>query len=239
MKQEKASLISLDNALDDLYVYDRLKVGQHSLLHGLIRIFNRLKYPEYTIISNTELQRKCGIESNHFQRVRESLLKFLIDPNDQESWIVKYQAGDNQSAGKYTFNYSYLNLTTTLPQVYHEFTNTLPQDIPQVYHEFTNTDPKVPKNVNDHRKNRLDQKDKTKKDQTKPDTRVDNLTKDEGEIPKNVFQLVGFSYKGINKEQMQYIVKWYQEGRSDQIVKFYGQAVMDAIEVWRKNDGHQ
>lgn len=237
MKQEKVSLISLDNALDDRYVYDRLKVGQHSLLHALIRIFNRLKYPEFATISNTELQRKCGIESNHFQRVRESLLKFLIDPNDPNSWIVSYEGGEKQSSGKYMFNLPYLNITTTLPEDYHDSTTPLPPQLPQVYHEITNVIPKVPKNVNDHIKNRSDQKDQTKKNQTKPDAGVDSLTKEENEIVEKDFRLVGFSYKGINKEQIVYIAKWYQEGKVGEIVKYYGQKVMDAIEEWRKSDG--
>ena len=232
----RVTLISLDNSLDNLYVYDRIKVGQHALLHALIRVFNRLNYPATATVSNTELQRKSGIESNHFLRIRESLTKFLIDPNDPESWVVSYQTGEKQSAGQYTFNYSYLNLTTTLPQVYHKSTTTLPQDTPQVYHDFTNGHPKVPKNVNDHRKNRSDQKDQTKKDQTRPDALSQNLSKIENIDYEKV--LVGFSYKGISEGELKYIKEYYAQNKLDLIKRIWGDKVIEALSAWEKENGY-
>jgi hypothetical protein len=225
------NLIYLFRGFYHLRIASDLSCQSISLFHAILYRTNELGFPERVKITNGELCESSGICKNTLMKCRRTLQEYRYDGQ----WLLKYQEGTTHQCGFYSINYDLLTIS-----FYNELI---------VNQKATNSQPKgnrkstngaiLVDNLNQnqsHSNTILDHTNQTIKNQTRPDPLSEQLTKVEGEISQNDFRLVGFSYKGINKEQMQHIAKWYQEGRSDQIVKYYGQAVMDAIEVWRKSE---
>lgn len=143
----KITLISVDNAIDDLNIYDRLGCNQHAFLHALLRIFNQLKWIEQAPIANITIEHKSGIPPRTFHRVRQSLLDFKIEADNAESWIVRYIPSSDQKAGMYKINYEYLKTyMTPTPDLHDTYTNATP-DLHDTYIGIQ----KMAKNGNDLR----------------------------------------------------------------------------------------
>jgi hypothetical protein len=231
---ELTNLIYLFRGFYHLRIASDLSCQSISLFHAILYRINELSFPDRVKITNGELCESAGICKNTLMKCRRTLQEYRYDGQ----WLIQYQEGTTHQCGFYSINYTLLTFSFSDALIVNQKgTNSQPKGNRKSTNGAILVDNLTQNQA--HSYTISDHKDKTIKNQTRPDTRVDNLTKVEGEIPKNDFRLVGFSYKGINKEQMQYLAMWYQEGRSDQIIKYYGQAVMDAIEVWRKSDGHQ
>ena len=111
----KHNLIDLLNGFYDLDIQNHLDPASSFLFITLIRKFNSTKnkqngeyFPESLPIYNNELNHLTGMELRSLRNARTRLTGFRLIPEDETTWLVRYETRGTKESGVYSINYELL-----------------------------------------------------------------------------------------------------------------------------------